>query len=346
MSFVQVSILQMMLLPPRYFSLRPIACRLTTAAKARCPKMITVDDCIICGSGVVKWPGQIAPFIADYVFDGRLTKYDLCYCPRCQMIFSDVRFDDAEVSRLYSNYRGEDYCRIREAHEPGYRRINDKFGNDAHGNLVRKRFIERVLSKRDTATVGSVLDYGGDRGQLIPDGLAAAERYVYDVSGVPPIEGVHSITTAEDAAPYDLVMCCQVLEHVSDPAGFLETLKTLLRDNGLLYVEVPAGIPTRRYFDVTMGRRWLDRLWHPRMHEHINYFTKASLRNALLLHGLTPLDTEIVILDLGWCIAPVIGCLATCSERREEVRYGTIDMLLEGLEYGCRRHLLPYFKET
>ncbi len=308
--------------------------------------MIYANNCIVCANNVIKWPGKIAPFIADYVFDGRLTDYHLCYCPRCQMIFSDVRFNEDEVKRLYSNYRGADYCRVREAHEPGYQKINDKIGNDPHGNMVRKRFIEHILSKGNAAKINSVLDFGGDRGQFIPDTLASSDRNVYDISGVPPIDGVRSVGKPEEAAPYDLVMCCGVLEHVSFPADLLGSLKRLMKLGGLLYVEVPAGIPTRRYFDVTVARPWLDRRWRPRMHEHINYFTKASLRNTLLLHGFVPVVAEIAMVDLGWSLSPTLGCLARSAGKANTVKYGSPAMFLEGIEYGIRRNLLPRFGEA
>ena len=306
--------------------------------------MITADVCIICGNDVIKWRGTIAPFIVDYVFEGRLSDYNLCYCKRCQMIFSDMRLDERETRRLYVNYRGEDYCRIRESYEPGYIKINEKIGKDPHGNRIRKKFIEHIISNGNIAKVRSVLDYGGDQGQLIPEIFAEANRYVYDISGVDSIRGVKSVATAEAAAPYDLIMCCGVLEHASFPAMLLELFKGLLTKNGFLYVEVPAGIPTQRYFDLTLGRKWLNRLWHPQMHEHINYFTNASLRNALLIHGFSPLSSQIMILDLGWCLSPVIGCLAVSHSAEKAVKYGTLNLFLEGIEYGIKRNLLPPFR--
>ncbi len=306
--------------------------------------MFVADKCIICSGGVIRWPGEIAPFIVNYVFDGRAKKYNLCYCPSCQMIFSDTRFDEAEVKRLYTNYRGEEYCRIRETYEPDYRKINDKIGTDVHGSAIRKHFIEFLLSKENVSGVRSVLDYRGDRGQFIPDVLSNTKRFVYDVSGVQPIDDVRTVAKADEAAPYDLVMCCQVLEHVSFPNSFLDELRGLLVEGGLLYIEVPAGIPTRRYFDVTVGRHRIDRVWRPRMHEHINYFTKASLRNALLLSGFSPLHTEIRILDVGWSLSPTIGSVAVASSKASRPKYGGLDMFMEGFEYGIRRNVLPFFK--
>jgi 2-polyprenyl-3-methyl-5-hydroxy-6-metoxy-1,4-benzoquinol methylase len=257
------------------------------------------------------------------------------------MIFSDVRFDDREIERLYVNYRGEDYCRIRETYEPGYTKINQKIGKD--GNQIRKKFIEHIILNGDISKVRSVLDYGGDQGQLIPKIFAGANRYVFDISGVAPINGVKSVTAVEVAAPYDLIMCCGVLEHVSFPAKLLELFKGLLTKHGYLYVEVPAGIPTRRYFDLMLGRKWLNTFWRPRMHEHINYFTNASLRNTLLLHGFSPLISKIAILDLGWCVSPVIGSLAISRSAKKSVKYGTLNLLLEGIEYGIKRKLLSPF---
>ena len=45
--------------------------------------------------------------------------------------------------------------------------------------------------------MGRVLDYGGDRGQFIPPAVGAT-KYLYDVSGQPPVEGVVPVRDASD----------------------------------------------------------------------------------------------------------------------------------------------------
>jgi hypothetical protein len=289
---------------------------------------------------------MLAPFVVEYVFCGDEYACHLCICPRCQLFFSDVRFDDAEINRLYKDYRGERYCQIREKHEPSYKSdINANFGK-SKAIATRKAFIETIITHHPTKRGESVIDYGGDRGQLIPDSLTPVKRFVYDISGVSPIAGVTSLDNPASHAPYDLVMCCGVLEHVSFPRIMLQDLSSLVAPGGALYIEVPAGIPTRRYFDITIGKSRLARNWKPIFHEHINYFTKSSLMNTLLLSGFTPLFTHIAILDLGWSLSPTIGCLAIPSNASMSATCGLLSVFMEGIEYGIKRHILPVFSSS
>ncbi len=68
------------------------------------------------------------------------------------------------------------------------RRISSRA--QALGEYLRRRVPAEVL-------VGRVLDYGGDRGQFIPPAVGAT-KYLYDVSGQPPVEGVVPVRDASD----------------------------------------------------------------------------------------------------------------------------------------------------
>lgn len=163
----------------------------------------------------------------------------------------------------------------------------------------------------DLSTVDRVLDYGGDRGQFIPEGLGR-ERVVYEFSGVEAVESVRGVTdlSALNGQRFDLVLVAHVLEHVSDPAGFLRTLgnESFAKD-ALIYIEVPLERP--RFVGTLRGRlggAWVGALLRrPRalravqfystasrvalnvvpplgvtnVHEHLNFFDGGSLRSLL-----------------------------------------------------------------
>jgi SAM-dependent methyltransferase len=75
----------------------------------------------------------------------------------------------------------------------------------------------------------------------------------------------------------DLVVLCDVLEHLAAPASALETIAALLRPGGVLYLTVPdAGSGLAR----VMRRRW----WSV-LPMHLQYFTRASMRRLLESHG-------------------------------------------------------------
>ncbi len=81
--------------------------------------MKIVHQCVVCESkDVTKQIGQFAPFIAHRVCD-----YPICHltingeqifpfmltnsitCNNCGFIFSQIRFEQDEMSRIYKNYR-------------------------------------------------------------------------------------------------------------------------------------------------------------------------------------------------------------------------------------------------
>lgn len=290
--------------------------------------------CLCCRSTDLRaWPAIVAPFLAERALGSPPTRQRLLQCRRCGFRFFDVRLDDAEIARLYDGYRDERYLRERRRHEWWYtRRANEHLGADEVRVRARRRELSRFLGAHCTLDgVSSVLDYGGDRGQLIPPELGA-ERFVFDLSGVAPADGVQPIRSERELSDrtFDLVLLSHVLEHVSEPAAFLERLRPLGRADALLYVEVPLERP--RLGGVLRGRAgeaWLDLLLaapralrafdfystafrvglgivpplgFTKVHEHLNFFEARSLRGLLERVGF-----EVVAIE---CASALIRCLA------------------------------------
>jgi hypothetical protein len=219
---------------------------------------------------------------------------------------------DEEIARLYAAYRGEDYYKARHACEPWYTRsANDGIGGDTHEIASRKQNLLSIL--RDHAeSITTVLDFGGDRGQMIPDSLGR-ERFVYEISSAPTVDGVQRITEL-DGKQFDFVMLAHVLEHCSQPKDMLNTLKPLLHERSLLYLEVPFERPTMRmagsgnfqrsYLNALIGVGPLLKLVDfystvarvkfntipplglQKCSEHLNFFTPTSLKALLERNGL------------------------------------------------------------
>lgn len=87
---------------------------------------------------------------------------------------------------------------------------------------------------------------------------------------------------------FKVVIVRQVLEHIKDIKGFLESARSLLGDGGFLVIEVPDSDLNLNYSDYGV--------WE----EHVNYFTQASLTRILEEMGW-----EIKIwyrsVFSGWC---------------------------------------------
>ncbi len=83
------------------------------------------------------------------------------------------------------------------------------------------------------------------------------------------------------AGKFDLVVARQVLEHLVDFENFFECVKLVLRDDGLLFIDVPDFAPGCAVGDVSV-------LWE----EHVSYFTEATLLALLARHGFEPLSVK------------------------------------------------------
>jgi hypothetical protein len=283
--------------------------------------MYRVDRCPCCGSADLDaWPAGVAPFIVEYVLDGRPTSSRLLQCRACSFRFYETRYDDAEAARLYADYRGERYFRVRHRHEPWYSRAFNEGLSKAGGVEARRREIASWLGRRGEPAC-TVLDYGGDRGQFLPV-TPGLERFVYDISGVAPEPGVTAFAREEDLAgrSFDAIVISQVLEHVSDVAKILDHARSLAAKRALFIVEVPdehfnlrlvpKGPIFQAYVDAVLATQPFARvldfysaafrtklgvippLGFPRMHEHINYFEGCSLRAALETRGLEVLSCD------------------------------------------------------
>jgi SAM-dependent methyltransferase len=148
---------------------------------------------------------------------------------------------------------------------------------------ARKETIVNVITSQDIwlKDIKSVLDYGGDLGQYIPDELNHARRHVVEIEERELVDGVTAVTSPDNCEPVDLVLCCHTLEHVSWPSDLVADMKRYLRPGGLLYIEVPNE--EEHVLKAVAENRTLD------MHEHINIFWTESLRALVIRHGFEPL---------------------------------------------------------
>lgn len=265
----------------------------------------------------------MAPFLAARVDGGASRPARLLECRRCGLRFFDLRLDDAEIARLYDGYRDERYLRERRRHEPWYtRRANRRLGLDDAVVRARRAALSAFLARHlDVGSIDSVLDFGGDRGQLIPPGVGR-ERWVFEISGVAPVPSVRGIRDEASlgARSYDLILLAEVLEHASDPAALLAKVAALGHEGSVLYLEVPherpwmlpelpaaardawlglllrhASLARLVHFYSTafrVGARIVPPLGFVAVHEHLNFFHAESLRALCARVGLSPIVVE------------------------------------------------------
>ncbi|BDU71016.1 class I SAM-dependent methyltransferase [Mesoterricola silvestris] len=242
--------------------------------------MIPVRACLICGTPHLDLAAaRIAPFIAERCGLGApLPPVRAARCPSCDFVFFDHRFDEEEARKLYAGYRDASYNRQRLRHEPYYHVLRELFeeGREA----TRKARIQDLanLFEGISRPFPKVLDYGGER-----DGWLA--------KGVFPRSSVTSYDLSFDAAPpaprsQDLVLCSNVLEHVSFPLDLLGALKACVKPSGLICLEVP--------LEHWPGLRDFHARGEALLHEHVSFYSPRSVFRLLARAGLRPLGRGIL----------------------------------------------------
>lgn len=261
----------------------------------------------------------ISDFVMSRITDGFTpgSNYPvkLCFCNDCTFAFYDYRMTDEEISRLYADYRSKEYQQERERYECWYtEKVNDAMNNNAKALQEQKKVIGRIVSENIHREIRSALDYGGNEGKTFTDNIGTQEKYVFDISGAPTVEGVKSISRFEDLKEhsYDFIMCNHVFEHLTEPMKMMQTFREIGNDETVYYIEVPSENP----FTGKQGRHSIMRnislAFNPnfsiiklakyyfklrkslpmQMNEHINFFTPQSIRTMAELSGFKVMDVQ------------------------------------------------------
>lgn len=248
------------------------------------------DKCLICGSeNVEAFPAEAAPFLKSRMFGHRKIDERIVHCRECDIFYLAERPADEEMKHYYQHYMTGEYVSARDAAEPGFKKWHDGYmANDFSKELsARKEKMTRLFSRYlPLAKIENVLDYGGARGEFIPEMFGRCARYVYDLDDTPTVEGVHKIRDFHELKNYrwDFVMSCHCLEHVADPMEILNKIIDLMPVGGYLYVELPFEDYVYQFIE---AKKPLP------IHEHINLFRKQTLEKIFDRRDFIVLENKV-----------------------------------------------------
>ena len=185
-------------------------------------------------------------------------------------------------------------CRHGSLREtPSSAQLDQVYAHVEDGSSLLEEQGQTATARRDLEAVAKHL--GTDRRRLLDIGcwtgslLGAAAELGWEAEGIDPsawaveraVERGHHARRgvigdpALEPAAYQVITCCDVLEHLVDPASAVEQIFALLEPGGLLFATVPDGGSALAR---VLGHRW----WSV-LPMHVQYFTRRSLR--LLLEG-------------------------------------------------------------
>jgi len=156
-------------------------------------------------------------------------------------------------------------------------------------HYFEKRYRKTLNSIKKLKSGGRLLDVGCNIGMF----LKVAREEGFDVAGVElnqdcaefgsrhfsvPIYSDYLENIAKELGTFDVVTLFDVLEHIPDMTGFVNSVKSVLNEDGLLVIQLPN-------FGSLMaeltGSQW-KWLTPP---DHLHHFTPHSLQLFLELHG-------------------------------------------------------------
>jgi len=265
----------------------------TPTLPAPSPDRVPVSACPLCGGR------EFTPFC-------RAAAHVVVRCVDCQLHLLNPQPSDAELVEIY---------------HPHYSFFGTDPGAAAGVSRVKQATADHYLDVLAKAGVsgGSLLEVGCGDG----DFLLQAARRNFSVEGID--YSVHSCAKAQAKlgagarihrgeigalsdrrASYDLCVACDVIEHVRQPAAFLETVHGLLRPGGRVFLVTPDldSLAAR-----LMRSRWLEF-----KAEHMYYYTPRTLRRQLGQAGFADIrlfaGTKLLSLDYvtrHFITYPVVG---------------------------------------
>jgi len=211
---------------------------------------------------------------SPYLSEGELR---LVKCNMCGFVFLDNLPDESEIYEDYfeQTIYSKDYTKFSK----------EKFLAEIYAiNEQRLYYIRKLKIK------GSILDIGCGTGLF----LKTASNYGFDVTGI-DVSNVAIKNAREqfginadrklisDLNPsdmqFDVITLWHVLEHLVNPLDDLKKIRTMLKPDGVLFIEVP-NLNSAKFR--LSGRKWQGGN-HPLYHR--SFFTGRNLREMLLRSG-------------------------------------------------------------
>ncbi len=295
--------------------------------KIKPPVSLIERCCSVCGSqdaaNIYDQPTEYIVGIGDIGYHHLIN-----ICKKCGFVFASPILSEDEILKYYermSNYEHPESA--------GNRSIED----------VRQieRQIEFIMSRFPSGFKGSALDVGCS----IAYGLSLLKTLGWEVMGVDPSDkcieisweklgvpvrkGFFSLELLEDQKPFDVIILSHVIEHLVYPDEVIRHLPGLLKDGGIIYIEVPNLMKpnsTKCYFGF----------------EHVNFFTPQSLINLVCQNGFA-ID-RIETFDNGKEIHPFYPVIAMSAKKsgknRQPIRNDYSESLQVIEEYKSSTGLL------
>lgn len=198
-----------------------------------------------------------------------IENYDVVACKNCGFTYADNVPSQADSNNYYAEM---------SKYEFNYK---DGIASKDHTDHYKK--VVNFLIPHINDNNAKILDIGCSTGGLLS--IFKLKGYS-NLSGIDPsalcvktaresykIEAtVNNISSFDTDEKFDLIILSAVLEHLCDLGRSMQKIQSLLKDQGLLFIEVPDAERFDSYVSAPFQQFSV---------EHINYFSQYSMRNLL-----------------------------------------------------------------
>ncbi|MGM5482562.1 MAG: class I SAM-dependent methyltransferase [Nanobdellota archaeon] len=205
---------------------------------------------------------------------------DTLACTECGLFRSSPNLDAKSILHFYEN-------EYRKIYGPSKKPFERNFQKQvSHG----KKIIDFISDQINIDSSTKVLDIGcASGGVLLPFISQGAHVTGFDFDkdylefgqsyGLP----IYHAIEHDSSQKYDMIILNHVLEHMREPIMELESLRTQLTDDGLIYIEVP-GI-----YDIKSTYGSLNLYFQ---NAHFWHFVSNTLKNVASTSGLEPVKNN------------------------------------------------------
>jgi SAM-dependent methyltransferase len=162
-------------------------------------------------------------------------------------------------------------------------RENRAFGIGGIWKQHYEEFIKFIVENGKLSEIEDVLEIGGGNGVVLKRLREYANLTLTDIEPSPQYGELSGVTTIrkyfdqsfEGKERYDLIYCSHLIEHVTDPKGFIASCSRLLRPGGALITACP-----------NISKSFEQNHLNAFTTDHLNYFTPERIEGLAAEQGL------------------------------------------------------------
>ncbi|MBU4300074.1 class I SAM-dependent methyltransferase [archaeon] len=209
-----------------------------------------------------------------------ITGYDVVVCKKCGFAYAD---------NIPQQNKFNDYYALQSKWEFNYRKgvVSNEYINhftkifnflNPHLKNHNARIVDIGCSTGGLLSIFKTNGYSNLLGLDPSPSCAKTTMELYNIKAI-----ANNIFDFKTDEKFDLITLSAVLEHLVDLDNSMQKIKSLLKEDGLLFLEIPDA------------ERFEQHIIPPFQHfstEHINYFSKESIRNLLAMHSFKILELQ------------------------------------------------------